>query len=103
LLKVRTITEAKIIPAKVISRSAPRYPSNAEKRNIEGWVEVTFVVDIKGTPTGIAIKSAEPSGYFEQAAMKSVRKWRFSPARNQATGQAVESKPISVKLNFELD
>jgi len=94
---------ARIIPAKIISRSAPRYPSSAQKRNIEGWVQLKFVVDIKGVPQNVVVEASQPNGVFEDAALKSIRKWLFSPARNQETGEAVESKPISTKLNFRLD
>jgi len=41
---------AQIIPAKIVSRSTPRYPSSAERKNIEGWVEITFTVNHEGEP-----------------------------------------------------
>lgn len=94
---------ARIIPAKIISRSAARYPANALKRNIEGWVQVKFVVDANGVPQDIVVESAEPAGVFEQNAIKSVKKWYFSPARNQESGEAVISKPITTKISFKLD
>lgn len=95
-------SQARIIPAKIISRSTPRYPAAAEDNDIEGWVQVKFTVDTNGVPTNIAITGAQPKGYFENEAIKSVKKWRFSPARNQSTGEAVTSDLISTKLNFEL-
>ena len=99
----RQRSEARIIPAKIISRSAPRYPREAEKKNIEGWVQITFKVGTNGEPTNVEATGAQPSGYFEEAAVKSVKKWVFSPARNQSTGQAVVSQAITTKIRFELD
>jgi len=94
---------AKIIPAKIISREAPRYPARAQRSNIEGWVQVNFFIDTDGKPVDVTVKDSEPSDIFNDAAIKSVKKWRFSPSRNQTTGEAVRSSPISTKLNFTLN
>jgi len=93
----------KIIPAKIISREAPRYPSRALKNSVEGWVQVRFVIDTDGRPADVTVVESEPKGTFDDAATKSVKKWRFSPARNQTTGLAVRSTSISTKVQFRLD
>jgi len=93
----------KIIPAKVISREPPRYPSRALKSGTEGWVQVMFYVDDGGIPVDVAVKDSEPSGTFDTAAIKSVKKWRFSPARNQQTGVAVKSTLVTTKVQFRLN
>lgn len=92
----------KIIPAKVISRSPPRYPNRALKSNTEGWVQVKFSITKEGVPIDIIVVDSEPKKVFDDAAMKSVKKWRFSPARNQRTGLPVDSKNISTKVQFRL-
>ena len=94
---------AKIIPAKIISREAPKYPSRALSRNIEGWVSLGFTIDAQGLPKDIKVVDSEPSGTFDDAAIASVKKWRFSPARNEQTQQAVESFVEATKLNFRLN
>lgn len=93
----------KIVPAKIISRDAPRYPGRAIKSQTEGWVEVSFSIDTKGIPYNLKVLNSEPKGIFEKAALKSVEKWRFSPARNQNTGLAVESHISSTKVRFTLN
>jgi TonB family protein len=93
----------KIIPAKIISREAPRYPSRALKNSTEGWVQVRFFIDTNGRPTDVSIVESEPNDTFDDAALKSVKKWRFSPARNQTTGLAVRSTSISTKVQFRLN
>ncbi len=93
----------KIIPAKIISREAPRYPSHALKNSTEGWVQVRFFIDTNGRPTDVSIVESEPNDTFDDAALKSVKKWRFSPARNQTTGLAVRSTSISTKVQFRLN
>ncbi|MFT6098533.1 MAG: TonB family protein [Arenicella sp.] len=93
----------KIIPAKIISREAPRYPSRALKNSIQGWVQVRFFIDTDGRPADVSVIASEPGDTFDDAATKSVKKWRFSPARNQTTGLAVRSTSISTKVQFRLD
>lgn len=93
----------KIIPAKIISRSPPRYPSRALKSDIEGWVEVSFKIDTQGVPFEINVTKSEPTDIFDSAAVKSVKKWRFSPSRNQDSGLPVESAKISTKVQFRLN
>lgn len=92
----------KIIPAKIISRSSPRYPARALKDGKEGWVQVKFAINKEGIPFDIQVVGSEPDDTFNEAAIKSVKKWRFSPARNQRTGLPVESKNISTKVQFRL-
>lgn len=92
----------KIIPAKVISRTAPRYPIKALNKEVEGWVQVKFSIDVKGIPINTEVVSAEPVGMFENAALKALAKWRFSPARNEETSLPVESSEITTKIQFRL-
>ena len=94
---------ARIVPAKIISRSTPRYPFNAQKNGIEGWVQVQFIVDTEGNPKNVIVEASSPKDVFDSAALKSVKKWYFSPSRNQETGQPVDSKPISTTLQFKLE
>ena len=101
--KVAVIEEpAKIIPAKIINRGIPDYPSQASRRNIEGWVNVQFDIDEKGVPINITVIESEPKKTFDKSAMKSVKESRFSPARNETTGLPVETKNVSMKVNFKL-
>jgi len=92
---------AKIIPAKIISRAIPRYPNRALSTNIEGWVSVSFDISIRGLPENITILESQPTGTFDRAALKAVKKWRFSPARNEKTGLPVQSKFEPTKLEFK--
>jgi len=101
--KVETKPEPpKIIPAKIISRSPPRYPNRALKKGTQGWVQVKFAINKEGVPVDIEVVESEPAQIFDESAIKSVEKWRFSPARNQRTGLPVASKNISTKVQFRL-
>ena len=46
----------------------------------DGLVELTFIVDAQGNPTGIAIKSATGPVQTERV-KEAVAQWKFSPAK----------------------
>ena len=93
---------AKIVPPKVIDRESPRYPKKALEREIEGWVSVGFVIDTQGMPTDITVIDSEPNNTFDSAAISAVKRWRFSPARNEDTQEAVDYPIAETKLQFKI-
>jgi protein TonB len=66
-------------------RVEPDYPARAKRMRIEGTVMVELVVDAAGLPKSCVIRSAEPSGYFEEAALKAAQKMRFMPGKINGT------------------
>lgn len=55
----------------------PRYPPEALREGIEGWVKVSFLIDTRGRPTKVRVQSAKPQELFDQAAVRAVRKWSY--------------------------
>src|SRR5262249_43831844 len=73
---------ATAVPASELSLSsfvAPVYPPEALRRQLEGWVDLEFVVDRAGRPRDLAVVQATPTGRFEQAALDAVAKYRYEP------------------------
>lgn len=64
-------------------RVPPEYPSRAQRRGLEGYVELAFVIRPDGSvdPGSIKVLSARPSNVFDKAARRSVSRWRFEPAQ----------------------
>jgi protein TonB len=61
---------------RAIFQAAPSYPIELRKRNLEGSVQVVFLVDIDGKVLSPKVeKSTNPS--FERPALEAVRQWRF--------------------------
>jgi periplasmic protein TonB len=61
-----------------IFQAAPSYPSELRKRNLEGSVQVVFLVDRDGKVVGPKVeKSTNPS--FDRPAIEAVRQWKFEP------------------------
>jgi TonB family protein len=88
-----------IKPPVPIRREAPAYPEPVRATGIEGTVEVALTVLRDGTVGWVRTVRAEPRGYFEQAAARGVRNWRFTPA--QADGVAIECRMVT-RVRFTL-
>ena len=94
--------EVIINPAVVIKRPSPNYPRAALNRNISGWVDLAFTIDLKGKTRNVEVVASEPSGIFNDVAIRAVKRWEFKPAKIQSTGEIVESKIDKTRLNFKL-
>ena len=70
--------------------AAPTYPRNAIRLGREGYVLIEFDVDTDGSVLDPYVLESEPTGVFERAAIKAVRKWLFQPP---------VYKEVSVKVN----
>jgi protein TonB len=68
-------------PPRAIVAMAPVYPFRAQQRDIEGTVEVRFLVGRDGNVSEVIIVSADPPGIFEEAVLEAVRRWRFEPGK----------------------
>jgi len=61
---------------RAIFQAAPGYPVELRKRNLEGSVQVVFLVDRDGAVVGPKVeKSTNPS--FDRPALEAVRQWKF--------------------------
>jgi TonB family protein len=63
----------------VVSSKAPRYPRRAQQRGIEGWVDLSFVVNEEGLPESITVIGAEPPEVFDEAVVAALSDYRFEP------------------------
>jgi protein TonB len=72
-------------------RLEPRYPRDAELRRLEGDVVVEFVVDEAGACHSVEVVSSRPGRVFEQAAVRAIERWRFSPGTSGG-------RPVSVRV-----
>lgn len=82
-------------------RVEPRYPANALKRKLEGYVVLGFTIDPKGKPTDIKIVDANPRRMFEKEAIRALRKWKYQPKVEH--GKASPQFDQSVRVEFKLE
>jgi protein TonB len=79
---------------------APKYPRSAQRRNLSGWVDISFTVDVDGTVKDVAVRESEPGTTFDDAAMRAVEKWEFEPVLYD--GAAIEQR-VAVRMMFALE
>ncbi len=77
----------------------PVYPATAIENKIAGWVDLEFTLLKDGSVSNIQILNAQPGGVFDDAARRSVIKWRFAPVERD--GSAVEQR-VRMRLRFSL-
>ena len=68
------------VPAKVVSRKAPRYPGVELAKGHEAWVRVAFCIDETGKPQNIAVLDSVGNQRFERSALNTVDDWQYEPA-----------------------
>ena len=87
-----------VMESMLISRTPPRYPSDAKQARIEGDVLLTAIIAKDGSVQQLDLKSGHP--LLAQAAIEAVRQWRYRPTL--LNGQPVEVV-TTIHFNFALD
>jgi len=82
-----------------INYVVPEYPRTAQRRNITGWVDVSFTVTPEGTVQDVGILDSSPREVFDEAAIEAIERWRFEPPTEN--GLPV-SRRVAVRLSFDL-
>ncbi len=73
-------TVARIPPRRTYVR--PSYPRQAQRRGIQGRVELSFGITPEGDVDAIEIETAQPPNVFEQAAIDALKQWEFDAAND---------------------
>lgn len=91
-------SDSDIIP---LVRVMPQYPPQAMSRGIEGWVIVEFTISPAGTVKDPVVVDSHPSGIFNRAMLRAIRKWKYKP--KIVDGVAVERPGVRVRQHFALE
>ena len=77
----------------------PAYPSSALKAKIEGTVVLNLSIDAKGKVTDAKITRSSGVAALDEAALRGVRKWKFTPAkRGGVATPSIVRAPIAFQL-----
>jgi protein TonB len=68
------------VPPHLLGEVQQVYPARARAADIEGSVTLSLLIDAHGKVDHVSVVSAQPRGYFEQAALDMLRSQRFTPA-----------------------
>jgi TonB family protein len=81
-----------------LSKPEPKYTKEARQAKIEGSVLLSLVVDENGVARNIkVVQSLDPG--LDQAAIDSVRQWRFKPGQKDGSPVAVM---VQIQVTFRL-
>jgi TonB family protein len=75
------------------------YPAEALRKNVEGWVELAFVVAADGKVAQIKVLNSSPAGIFDSAATKAISRARYKPVVQGGKPIAVSTK---LRIAFRL-
>lgn len=81
-----------------IDRVMATFPKKASDLGQEGWVRVSFVIDIHGKVVDPIIHDSTGNKLFEKAAINAVSKWQYSPALRN--GKPIEQCQSKVHIDF---
>jgi TonB family protein len=81
-------------------RAETDYPPELYRKRVEGDVEMGFGLTADGTPTNVRVTHATPPDVFNDAAVASFSKWRFTPVIRD--GEPVSSSGHHFTLAFRL-
>ena len=78
----------------------PRYPLAARRAGEQGTVTLRVLVTREGTPARVGVEKTSGSSHLDNAALETVRTWRFAPARQ---GVAPVESWVLVPVVFRLE
>jgi len=71
---------------KIIRRGDVRFPRSAMASGQEGWVRMQVDVERDGVPFNIRVVDSSPKGIFEDAAVASMKEFRFANKELESCG-----------------
>ncbi len=77
----------------------PRYPTAARRRGLEGRVVLRVFVAADGRARSVSVRAGSPHPILDEAAVETLRRWRFEPARQAGVPVAAW---IDVPITFRL-
>jgi TonB family protein len=84
-----------------VYRAPTAYPPELFQQKIEGDVDIAYSLDQNGAITDARVVSATPARVFDQVAIDSFKKWRFTPMLD-SKGQPISGSGFRFTLAFRL-
>jgi protein TonB len=79
------------------SNPAPEYPSASHRRREEGTVLLKVAVGADGLPTAVSLERSCGHRLLDDAALETVRRWTFAPAR---AGRVAVASVVIIPVRF---
>lgn len=79
-------------------RSLPRYPIEAARQKIKGWVKLKFSINREGEVEDVEVLESLPPVIFDQAAIDALQHWKYKAKLDK--GKTVRQENLSVRIDF---
>ena len=75
------------------------YPPDALRKEVDGWVQLGYVVTSDGKVASVTVMDSNPAGVFDAAAVKALSRVRYKPSMQGGKPIAVSTK---MRISFRL-
>lgn len=96
-LTVLAPSDASAVP---VLRIEPKYPMEAARDGIEGWVKLSFDINALGQVENVQVLDAEPARIFDREARRALLRWKYKA--KVVEGRAIRQTGQRVMLSFNL-
>jgi protein TonB len=86
--------------ADYLKNPAPPYPAIARRMGEQGKVILRVAVSAHGTAESVEVRTSSGSPRLDEAAVNTIRHWKFVPARR---GDTPVASSVLVPINFKLE
>ncbi len=83
-----------------LNNPKPPYPLTARRQGVEGEVLLSVHVSREGSPSDVQLKRSSGHRMLDMAALETVRRWHFVPARR---GAMVVDSDVDVPIRFRIE
>lgn len=87
--------------ARPIVRVNPKYPVDAARNGLEGWVKLAFNINALGEVVDIKVLGSQPKRVFDKAAKQALKKWKYQAKKQD--GVVIVQQGLTVQLDFKID
>ncbi|MBU2700290.1 protein TonB [Sporomusaceae bacterium BoRhaA] len=86
----------------ILSQVTPTYPESARRQGVQGTVLLKIQILASGRPGFVSVYRSSGDDSLDDAAVEAVQQWRFIPAEDRSTGEAITCV-TTLPVVFRLD
>lgn len=86
----------------ILSQVTPAYPESARRQGVQGTVILKIQILASGRPGFVSVYRSSGDDSLDDAAVEAVQQWRFIPAEDRSTGEAITcitTMPVVFRLD----
>ncbi|WP_416307282.1 TonB family protein [Neptunicella sp. SCSIO 80796] len=87
--------------AKPVFRVQPKYPIEAARKGITGWVQLSFDINATGGVENVSVIDSEPRRVFDTEARRALQRWKYKPQITDGVAQTQYNQRVMLSFNLE--